>query len=129
LPRVLGRVHLRSHAPHVAILCYAALAAGLAVSGTFAELAVLSTLAVSVVYMGGCAAAWKLARRGVALAGAPLNFRWLGTAMGIGVTGMLVLIALASRAEILGLLGVVSASALIYLLQTRGVISRRQIPQ
>ena len=129
LPRVLGRVHPRRHVPHVAILSYAALAAGLAVSGTFAELAVLSTLAVSVVYMGGCAAAWKLARRGVALAGAPLNFRWLGTAMGIGVTGMLVLIALASRAEILGLLGVVSASALIYLLQTRGGISRRQIPE
>jgi len=129
LPRVLGRVHPHRHVPQVAILSYAALAAGLAVSGTFAELAVLSTLAVSVVYMGGCAAAWKLARRGVALAGAPLNFRWLGTAMGIGVTGMLVLIALASRAEILGLLGVVSASALIYLFQTRGVISRRQIPQ
>lgn len=122
LPRVLGRVHPRSHAPHVAILCYAALAAALAVSGTFAELAVLSTLAISVVYMGGCTAAWKLARRGVALAGSPLNFRWLGTAMLIGVTSMMVLIALASRAEILGLLGVVGASALIYLLQTRGII-------
>jgi amino acid transporter len=127
LPRVLGRVHPRRHVPHVAILSYAALAAGLAVSGTFAELAVLSTLAVSVVYMGGCAAAWKLARRGVALAGAPLNFRWLGTAMVIGVTGMLIVIALASRAEILGLVVVVGASALIYLLQTRGVRSRRRI--
>jgi APA family basic amino acid/polyamine antiporter len=128
LPRALGRVHPRSHAPHVAILCYAALAAGLALSGTFAELAVLSTLTIAVVYAGGCAASWKLARGGVALAGAPLNFRWLGTAMAIGISSMVVVIALASRAEILGLIGVVVVSALVYLLQARGVITHRQIP-
>ena len=41
----------------------------------------LSTLAVAPLYMGGSIAAWFLARRGVAEAGAPLNFRWLGAAM------------------------------------------------
>jgi amino acid transporter len=125
LPRVLGRVHPRSHAPHVAILCYAAVAMGLALTGTFAELAVLSTLASAALYIGGCAAAWVLARRGVALAGAPLSSRWLGVAMVTGIGSMLVFIALASRAEIMGLLAVVVVSALIYVLQTRTVLAQR----
>jgi basic amino acid/polyamine antiporter, APA family len=125
LPRVLGRVHPRSHAPHIAILCYAAVAMALALTGTFAELAVLSTLASAALYIGGCAAAWVLARRGVALAGAPLSSRWLGVAMVTGIGSMLVFIALASRAEIMGLLAVIVASALIYLLQTRTVLARR----
>ena len=73
LPSVLGRLHARTHAPHVAISCYAILAAALALSGTFSELAVLSTLASAAFYIAGCAAAWKLARRGVAGAGAPLT--------------------------------------------------------
>ena len=98
----------------MAILCYAVIAIGLALSGTFAELAVLSTLATAVLYIGGCMAAWRLAHRGVALVGAPLNFRWLGAAMAIGVTSMLILIALASRAEIIGLVAVIGLSAVIY---------------
>ncbi|MGB0125032.1 MAG: APC family permease, partial [Silvibacterium sp.] len=119
LPRVLGRVHARSHAPHVAILCYAVLAMVLALTGTFAELAVLATLATAVLYMAGSAAAWRLARKGVAEAGAPLNFRWLGTAMVVGIASMLAMIALASRAEIVGLIVVVSASVIVYLAQAR----------
>lgn len=127
LPRALGRVHSRTHAPHIAIWCYAALTAGLALSGTFAELAVLSTLATAVFYMGGCAAAWRLARRGVAVAGTPLNFRWLGVAAAIGIGSMVLLIALASRAEIVGLLVVTGGSAVIYLLQTRGAQARLRV--
>jgi basic amino acid/polyamine antiporter, APA family len=114
LPRALGRVHPNSRAPHIAILTYAAVAIGLAVSGTFAELAVLSTLGAAVIYMLACAAAWRLARRGIALAGAPLNFRWLPVAMVVGIGSMLVLIALAARGEIFGLFAVIVASALAY---------------
>lgn len=56
-------------------------------------------------------------RRGVALAGAPLNFRWLGVAAVIGASSMLLLITLGSRIEIIGLATLVAASALVYLLQ------------
>jgi basic amino acid/polyamine antiporter, APA family len=80
VPRALGRVHARSHAPYRAIICYATLAVVFALTGTFAELAVLSALASAAFYIAGCAAAWKLARQGVAQAGTRLNFRWLGTA-------------------------------------------------
>jgi APA family basic amino acid/polyamine antiporter len=119
LPRVLGRVHPRTHVPHVAILCYAAVAITLALTGTFAELAVLATLASSAFYAAGCVAAWWLARTGVAQAGTPVNFRWLGTATVVGVGSMLLMIALASRAEIIGLFAVISISAIAHLVQSR----------
>lgn len=119
LPRVLGRVHPQTHTPHVAILSYAALAMLLALTGTFTELAVLATLATAGLYIAGCISAWLLARRGVALAGTPLGFRWLGVAVLIGVSSMATVIALASWAEILGLLALITVSGAVYLLQTR----------
>jgi basic amino acid/polyamine antiporter, APA family len=125
LPKFLGRLHPRSHAPHLAIYCYAVITIGLALTGAFAELAVLSALAISVLYIGGCAASWKLARRGVALAGAPLNFKGLSAAAVVGVSSMLAMIALASRAEIVGLAAMVGTSILIYVVQTRAVSARR----
>jgi APA family basic amino acid/polyamine antiporter len=125
LPRSLGRVHPRTHAPHIAILCYAAVAIGLALTGTFAELAVLATLASSALYAAGCIAAWRLTRTGVARAGAPLNFRWLGTATVVGVASMLLMIALASRAEIFGLFAVIALSATVYLVQSRTGLERQ----
>jgi len=108
LPRVLGRLHPRTHVPYVAILLYAALAAVLALSGTFAELAVLSSLVTAGLYILGCAAAWRLRQRRVALAGAPLNLRALGPVALAGILSMLALIALASWRERGGLLLVVA---------------------
>jgi len=126
LPRALGRVHPRTRAPHVAIGCYALIAVLLALTGTFAELAVLATLGSAALYIAGCIAAWLLARRQVALAGAPLNFRWLEPAVILGIVSMLLLIALASRAEIVGLLLLLGASAAVYLLQRRIVPTRAE---
>jgi amino acid transporter len=119
MPRVLGRVHSRTRAPYVAILCHAAIAATLALTGTFEELAVLSMLITAPLYAAGCAAAWRLARKGVAEAGTPLNFRWLGAAMVIGIASMMAMIALASLVEIAGMFAVTGASAAIYVVRTR----------
>ena len=119
MPGVLGRVHPRTHAPHIAILTYAAVAIVLALTGSFVELAVLSTVGVAVLYMAGCLAAWVLARRRVALAGTPLNFRWLSAAVVVATVSMMVLLALASRSEILGLVGVIAVSSAIYLVRSR----------
>jgi amino acid transporter len=124
MPRALGRVHARHHTPHVAIAGYSALAIGLALTGTFSELAVLSTLAIAPLYIAGCAAAWRLARRGVALAGEPLRFRWLGAAVVTGIVSMLLLVALASRAEITGLLVIIAAAVVLYGLQARRMPQR-----
>ena len=120
MPRLLGRVNPRTHSPNAAIICYAVLVALLALSGSFAELVVLSTLSVAVLYVLGSVAAWRLARRGVAQAGRPFGFRHLTAAMVIATAGMTGMIALGSRTEILGVLGLVAASALVYLLTQKG---------
>lgn len=114
LPGILGRLHARTHVPHVAILVYAAVAAVLALSGTFAELVILSSLATAALYILGCAAAWRLRQRGIGLAGAPLNFRGLGAIAGLGVLCMLAVIVLASWPERLGLAAVVVLAAAGY---------------
>jgi basic amino acid/polyamine antiporter, APA family len=119
LPRVLARLHERTRVPHVAILLYALLAALLALSGTFVELVVLSSLATAGLYILACAAAWRLRQRGVALAGPPLDLRGLGPIALAGILSMLALIAFASRAERLGLLAVVVLAAIGYRLARR----------
>jgi len=124
LPRVLGRVHPGSRAPYVAILTYAAIAAVLALTGTFAELAVLATLGSAAIYAGGSAAAWRLARHGVALAGPALGFPFLGAAASLAVASMAVVIALAAREEILGLAALAVLAALVYLIQTHAAPAR-----
>jgi amino acid transporter len=117
LPELLGRLHSRHRTPYVAICFYAAIAIGLALTGTFSELAVLSTLAVAPLYIGACAAAWCLARRGVALAGTPLSFRWLGVAATIGILSMVFMVSLAAGKEIGGLAAILLASALLYVIR------------
>ena len=119
MPRALGRVNPQTHAPHVAILWYAALVMLLGLTGTFAELVVLATLAVAVLYILGSAAAWRLARHGVEQAGPPLGFRYLTAAMVVAIVSMIGMIALGSRAEILGVAGLMVVSALLYLVLTR----------
>jgi basic amino acid/polyamine antiporter, APA family len=124
LPGALGRLHSRSKAPHIAIICYALIAMGLAVSGTFAELAVLATLTSAALYVLICAAAWRLAHRGVAESGQPLNFKWLPTAAVVGIGSMLGAIALASQEEILGLLALIAVCVVMYWLQTRVAVAQ-----
>jgi basic amino acid/polyamine antiporter, APA family len=114
LPAVWGRLNRKTHTPDWAIVSYVTAAAFLAVTGTFAELAVLSALTSTVLYGYVCLAAWRLQRRGAAMAGAPLNFRWLKAAAVIGVGSMIVMIALAAPLEILGLAGLIVVSALLY---------------
>jgi basic amino acid/polyamine antiporter, APA family len=124
LPGLLGRLNPRTHTPNTAILVYAGAGALLAITGTFAELAVLSALTSTVLYICICLAARRLQQRGTALAGTPLNFRWVGAAAAVGSGSMIVLIALASPVEILGLVLLVGLSAALYLAQTRGRLAR-----
>ena len=68
-PAAFGRVHATTQAPYVAITVYAVITAALAISGTFEKLAILATLLVVLVYIVGCAAALKLRRENIELAG------------------------------------------------------------
>jgi amino acid transporter len=89
LPTWLAAIHKRTHAPAAAIIVHLGIAAVLALTGTFIELAVLSTLATVGIYILGCAATLQLRRRGIATAGAPLRFRATVPAAFIGIAGMM----------------------------------------
>ena len=71
LPRILTRVHPHFHTPNLAIVVYGALVAGIALTGTFEQLAIFANLAALMVYFLCAVAALVLRRRGVRMAGEP----------------------------------------------------------
>jgi amino acid transporter len=119
LPAALGRVSSRK-VPANAIVVHALIAVALAVTGTFEELVVLSSLAGCALYIGGCLAAWRLRRRDIALAGTPVRLPLLGFWVMLGVGAMAACIALGSWAEIGGLAAVIVGSVLLYAVARRG---------
>src|SRR5438067_203947 len=75
LPAWFAHVHPRYRSPDVAIITYAVLAFALSITGTFEKLAVLSNVAVLLMYLLCCAACWFLVQRDVRAGGAqPFNF-------------------------------------------------------
>ena len=102
LPGWVAALHPRTQAPYVSILLHVGLGALLALSGSFAELAVLSALATVGVYIVSCLAAVVLQWRGVARSGPPLTLPLLPVAAGVGVVGMVWIGAHASWREALG---------------------------
>jgi amino acid transporter len=103
MPRLLGRVHPRTHTPWVAILLHAVIAIALALSGTFETLALLSALVTAPLYIIVCLAAVRLRARGVAQGDAVPRLPLLRPAMVVGCTSMIVIIALAHLRDMLGL--------------------------
>ena len=74
LPTFFAHVHPRCRSPDVAIITYAVLAFSLSVTGTFEQLAVLSNVAVLLMYLLCCAGCWFLVQRDVRTEGQPFNF-------------------------------------------------------
>jgi amino acid transporter len=70
-PRPLAAVHPTRRTPHIAIVVYAAIALGLALSGTFERLLVLTNVSALLVYIGVAVSAWELRRRDVRTHGEP----------------------------------------------------------
>ncbi|PYK01572.1 MAG: hypothetical protein DME63_08850 [Verrucomicrobia bacterium] len=74
LPAFFAHVHPHYRSPDVAIITYAVLAFSLSVTGTFEQLAVLSNVAVLLMYLLCCAGCWFLVKRDVRSDGQPFNF-------------------------------------------------------
>ena len=115
LPSMLATIHPRTHAPAAAIIVHLGIAAALALTGTFIELAILSTLAGVGIYILGCAAAVVLRRRNVATAGEPLRFRATVPAAFIGIASMLWAGAQATMSEAISSAVALAVIALLYL--------------
>ena len=117
LPRAFARVHPRFRTPHVAIITQAVVCALLAITSSFAGLAVLATVSTLALYLVCCIAAWVLRRRDVrAEDGIP--FRIPGGAI-VPVFAVAVIVWLLSSAtarEFLVVGAVLAAAAALYVI-------------
>ena len=116
LPSVLGKVSARGKAPVVAIFTHAVIAMALALTGTFEQLAVLSALTTVGLYVLASAAAWRLRRDKIALAGEPLNLKGLTVWVAVSIVTMSAVIALAKPIEIAAFFATIVVLVAIYFL-------------
>jgi basic amino acid/polyamine antiporter, APA family len=73
LPPVFARVHPRYDTPAVAIAAQCVMTYLVAVTSGFTELAILSNIAVLILYLFCCISAWELRRRNVEAGGIPFR--------------------------------------------------------
>lgn len=117
LPKIFAHVHPRFHSPDVAVAVYCATATILSLFSTFQQLAVLSNVAVLVLYFLCCGAAIRLLRRDEGVTGRPFHFpgAWIFPAMGIGIS--LWILAQATRKELALTALVLAAASILFLIQ------------
>ncbi len=119
LPEFFAHVHPRYRSPDVAIISYATLAFALSVSGTFEQLAVLSNVAVLLMYFLCCAACWFLVSRDVRSDGEPFNFSGMKIVPALAIIAIVWILAHATVREF-AVTGIVLAIAsVIYLVRVQ----------
>jgi APA family basic amino acid/polyamine antiporter len=119
LPLWFAHVHPRYRSPDVAIITYAVLAFALSVTSTFEALAVLSNVAVLLMYLLCCAACWFLVQRDVRADGQPFNFPGMKIVPALAIVAIIWILAHATVQEfaVNGILLIVAS--ILYLLRTR----------
>ena len=114
LPSPLARVTTSHRVPLFALLVYAVIAGVLAILGDFAGLVLLSGGAVCLVYLGVCAAAWRLQRRDVRGEGRPFMLRGGPLIPLIGCAGLALVLATLHRKEWLAIGYALAAVIVLY---------------
>jgi APA family basic amino acid/polyamine antiporter len=99
LPRFFAHVHPRYRSPDVAIITYALLAFGLSVSGTFERLAILSNVAVLLMYLLCCASCWFLLKRDIRSDGKPFTFTGMKIVPALAIITILAILVGSSLSE------------------------------
>src|SRR2546423_12751056 len=99
LPKWFAHVHPRYRSPDVAIITYAVLAFALSITGTFEKLAVLSNVAVLLMYLLCCAACWFLVQRDVRADGQPFNFPGMKIVPALAIIAIIWILTYATRWE------------------------------
>jgi amino acid transporter len=120
LPRPLAAVHTARRTPYAAILAYVAIALGLALTGSFERLLVVTNVSALLVYIGVAASAWQLRRRNVRSHGDP--FVVPGGALVPALTCIIivgVIVATVSWLEVAAVTAVIGVSAAVYVLRQR----------
>jgi APA family basic amino acid/polyamine antiporter len=118
LPNALRAIHPRFHTPWLSILVFAAVTLALSLSGGFAVLAVLASMALLLIYLAVCLAALKIRYDRPR---APGSFRAPGGPMVALLASGVVLWVLShsTRREAFGMAALIGASIVYYLLRQR----------
>jgi len=99
LPAWFAHVHPRYRSPDVAIVTYAVLAFALSITGTFEQLAVLSNVAVLLMYLLCCAACWFLVQRDIHADGQPFTFPSMKIVPALAIAAIIWILAHATVRE------------------------------
>jgi basic amino acid/polyamine antiporter, APA family len=99
LPAWFAHVHRRYQSPDVAIIAYASVAFALSVGGSFEGLAVLSNVAVLLMYLLCCSACWFLVQRDVRADGPPFNFPGMKIFPGLAIVTIIWMLVQSSLSE------------------------------
>lgn len=119
LPAPLGRLHPTRHTPYIASLAHAAIAAGLAVTGSFTALAILATLFAVLIYIIGAAAVVKLRIEDISLSGAPVRIPGLYLLALLGTGAMVWVGAQSTREEAIGIVIFIAVISVAYRFRRR----------
>jgi APA family basic amino acid/polyamine antiporter len=117
IPKWFAHVHPRFHTPDVAIVTYAAIAFALSFSSTFQRLAILSNMAVLLLYILCCLAALELNRRDIRSDDAPFKFRGQSIVPIASVILIIWVLAHAKRDEFEVTGACLAAASLLYLIR------------
>jgi basic amino acid/polyamine antiporter, APA family len=122
LPEFFAHVHPRYRSPDVAIITYATLAFALSISGTFEQLAVLSNVAVLLMYLLCCASCWFLLARDIRSDGEPFNFPGMKVVPALAIIAIIWILAHATLREFTVTGMVLAVASILYFvrIQLRG---------
>src|SRR5437868_6084427 len=119
LPQFFAHVHPRYRSPDVAIITYAMLAFALSLSGTFEQLAVLSNVAVLLMYLLCCAGCWVLVQRDVRSDGEPFNFPGMKVVPALAIVAIIWILAHATAREFVVTGIVLALASIVYLIRVQ----------
>jgi len=122
IPKWFAHVHPRFHTPYVAIITYAAIAFTLSFSSTFQRLAILSNMAVLLLYVLCCLAALELNRRDIRSDGTPFKFPGAILAPILAIVVIIWILAHAKRDEFEVTAACIAAASILYLIRRFVVI-------
>jgi amino acid transporter len=114
LPQFFAHVHPKFRSPDVAIVTYATLAFMLSISGTFEQLAVLSNVAVLLMYLLCCASCWALIKRDVRSDGEPFNFPGMKIVPALAIVAIIWILVHATAHEFMVTGVVLAVASIIY---------------
>src|SRR5262249_856778 len=120
LPAFFAHVHSRYRSAEVAIITYATLAFALSISGTFEQLAVLSNVAVLLMYLLCCAGCWVLIARDFREGGdQPLTFPGMKIVPAIAIIAIVWILAHATMHEFVVTALVLVVASIFYLVRVQ----------